>query len=474
MPGRNLSPAVPVATPFPSASVSSERLEWETAVNDPTRKLGFYFGLTYVFLRFSMLHETLTIFAHVNLYLALITGLPAVVLSLVGGGFKRSIDSRAGKFWLGFLVLFLLSLPFSSWRGQSFQMMSAYVRADFPILFILGGMVLTWKECKMLLWAMALSGICTLAMEKFFSNMDAGGRMSLSGGTIANSNDYAAHLLLLIPFMLWVVLAPVGRVYKIVFLPLLFGSLFIDLKTGSRGALIGLGAGFLLIILKGPGKIRWILGLCGPIALLATFSFLPASVMLRFSGLVGSGPAITAETADQTESAAESSSARRYLLTKSLEYTMSHPVFGIGAGTFSAFEGGMSKIEGKHGQWQETHNAYTQISSELGIPAAFCYIAGILSGLFMLNRTMAKARRDKVPIIVTSAFCCMLSIVMIATAMAFLSLGYRFYMPALTGMAIALDRILRLEFMNPGFTPAPAVSGPRIPSPRNPQRRFVQ
>ncbi len=327
----------------------------------------------------------------------------------------------------------------------------------------------------MVLWAMAASGICTLAMEKFFSNMDAGGRMSLSGGTIANSNDYAAHLLLLIPFMLWVVLAPVGRIYKIVFLPLIFGSLFIDLKTGSRGALIGMGAGFLLILLKGPGKIRSILGVCGPVALLATFSFLPSAVMLRFSGLVGSGPEITAETADLAESAAESSGARRYLLMKSLEYTMTHPVFGVGAGTFSAFEGGMSKIEGKHGTWQETHNAYTQISSELGIPAAFCFIAAILSGLFMLNRTMEKARRDNVPILVTTTFCCMLSIVMMATAMAFLSLGYRFYMPALTGIAIALERVMRMD--PPGRPSAPqTVTKARssIPVNRFQQRQFVR
>ncbi len=140
MPGRNPSLAAPVATASPSAAGSSERLAWETAVKDPTRKLGFYLGLTYAFLRFSMLHETLTIIAHVNLYLALLTGLPAVVLSLVGGGFKRATQSRAGQFWLAFLVIFLLSLP--SVRGAASR--SAWRRDTVAPIFRFCSCLVGW------------------------------------------------------------------------------------------------------------------------------------------------------------------------------------------------------------------------------------------------------------------------------------------------------------------------------------------
>jgi hypothetical protein len=463
------------SNPAPPPSV--ERADWESAVNNPVRRLGFYFGLAYVFLRFSMLHESLAILTNLNTYLALLTGLPAVVLSVAGGGAARVWQTRAGKFWYGFLFFLTLSVPFSSWRGESFNVLSSYVRADFPILLILGGMVLTWKECKMVLSALALGGICTLAMEKLFSDMGENGRLSLVGGTIGNSNDYAAHLLLLLPFVLWVVLAPVSRIYKMICLPLVVTGLFIDLKTGSRGALIGMAAGFALILLKGPGKVRWILGFCAPVAVFVSFSFLPASVMVRFTTIFGDDASQTGAAAKQdAASAADSSSARKYLLTTSLEYTLEHPLFGIGAGDFSSFEGGTSKSEGKHGQWQETHNSYTQISSETGIPTIFCYIGAILCALFSLNRTMLKARRDKVKIIATSAFCTMLSITMVGTTMAFLSLGYKFYMPALAGLAITLERILRMD--PPGLPPAPipAAGFARAPMPaqRFPQRRPVR
>jgi hypothetical protein len=424
-----------------------------------------------------MLHESITILTNVDTYLALVTGLPAVVLSVAGGGLARVWQSRAGKLWLVFLGFFALSVPFSSWRGESLNVLYGYIRADFPTLLILGGMVLTWKECKAVLGALALGGICTLAMEKVFSSMEENGRLSLSGGTIANSNDYAAHLLMLLPFILWIVLVPVSRFYKMICLPLLVAGLFIDLKAGSRGALIGMAVGFLTILLKGPGKLRWILGFCAPIAILASFSFLPASVTSRFTTILGDDtPQVSAAAKNDAASAEESSTARRYLLIMSLKYTLEHPLFGIGAGDFSSFEGGSSRLEGKHGQWQETHNSYTEISSETGIPAAFCYIGAILCTLFSLNRTLSKAHGDKVPIIAASAFCTMLSFAMMGTCMAFLTLGFRFYMPALTGLAICLERVLRMDPPGRPAASVPAGGLVRAPAPaqRVPQPRVVR
>jgi O-antigen ligase len=452
-------------------------MDWDAAVHNPARRLGFYFGLAFIFLRFSMLHESIAILTGINTYLALLTGLPAIVLSVAGGGLARAWQSRIGKFWLVFMVFVTLSVPFSSWRGLSLNVLYAYLRADFPTLFILGGMVLTWKECKTVLGSLAISGICTLAMEKMFSNMDDTGRLSINGGgTIANSNDYAAHLLMLLPFVLWVVLVPGKRIYKLMCLPILVAGLFIDLKTGSRGALIAMAAGFLMILFKGPGKLRWILGFSTPVAIVAVFSFLPATVMLRFTSILGDDtPQTTTAAKEDAKSAADSSSARRYLLMKSLEYTVEHPLFGIGMGDFSSFEGGSSQAEGQHGQWQETHNSYTQVSSEAGIPAAICFIGAIVCALSSLNRTMSKARRDKVPIIVACAFCTMLSIVVMGTCMAFLTLGFRFYMPALTGLAICLERVLRMD-PPAGLAPAPVPASwlvrTPVPAQRVPQRRI--
>ena len=434
--------------------------------------MGFYFGLAYVFLRFSMAQESLTLLVHLNLYLALLTGAPAVILSLVGGGFHRAIQSATGKCWMVFIALMIASLPFSSWIGSSVGLFMGYIRADFPILFIIGGMILTWKEFKMLMGALAISGACTLAMERFFASQDDG-RLGLAGGSISNANDYAAHVLMLLPFLLWVVLTPCARIYKAFSLGLLCVGLFFVLKTGSRGALIAIGVGFLAVLLRGPGKLRWILGIVGPVAVIASFSFLPASVLFRFANVVSNQTTVTA-AAEDTTGALESGEQRRYLLKKSIQFTFEHPIFGVGLGDFATFEGG-TRAQTKHGQWQQTHNSFTQVSSEMGIPAAVGYVGAVLCALFSLSRVMSRGKRDKIPILVVTAFMCMLSIVMMTTCMAFLSLAYRFYLPALTALAIALERISRMEFAGPAAAASvPAFARTRTPVARLQQSRFAR
>ncbi|HWE51150.1 MAG TPA: O-antigen ligase family protein [Bryobacteraceae bacterium] len=429
--------------------------------------MGFYFALVYVFLRFSMAQESLTLLVRVNLYLALLCGLPAVVLALVGGGAQRASRSTTGKLWIAFVAMMAASMPFSVWLGGSASLFLGYVRTEIPIFFLIGGMVLTWKEFKMLMNALAISGVCALAMEKLFSSTEDV-RLSLGGGSISNSNDYAAHLLMLLPFLLWVIFIPVARIYKIAAAGLLVTGLFFILKTGSRGALIAIAVGFLLIFVKGSGKLRWTLGLLGPVVIVASFSFLPATVLFRFADLFGNNQQISA-AADVT-GVEGSSEQRRYLLRKSIEFTFEHPIFGVGPGDFAVFEGG-SRAETKHGEWQQTHNSYTQVSSEVGLPAAFFFIGAAMTGLFSFNRVMKRAWRDKTPILVSTAFVCMLSMVLMMTCMAFLSLAYRFYLPALTGLAIALERIQRMEFSDPAPAAAPVAARAGIAVRRPPQRR---
>ena len=56
---------------------------------------------------------------------------------------------------------------------------------------------------------------------------------------------------------------------------------------------------------------------------------------------------------------------------------MSHPLFGVGPDQFAA---AVSQDAAAHGQqvpWLGTHNTYTQVSSECGIPALIFYVAVI-------------------------------------------------------------------------------------------------
>jgi O-antigen ligase len=72
----------------------------------------------------------------------------------------------------------------------------------------------------------------------------------------------------------------------------------------------------------------------------------------------------------KNEEASESQEIRQYLLQKSVEFTISHPLVGVGPGQFDTYEG---KFDLSQGMWRSTHNTFTQISSECGLPALIFY-----------------------------------------------------------------------------------------------------
>src|SRR5207302_4169399 len=86
--------------------------------------------------------------------------------------------------------------------------------------------------------------------------------------------------------------------------------------------------------------------------------------------------------ADPQEDVTGSAEARKQLLIRSLELTAQHPLFGVGPGQFNE----LSKA------WHESHNSYTQLSSEAGIPALLIFLALMWRGFknLRLRKTIAK------------------------------------------------------------------------------------
>ena len=81
--------------------------------------------------------------------------------------------------------------------------------------------------------------------------------------------------------------------------------------------------------------------------------------------------------------AAGSAEQRKELLIRSLQVTAEHPLFGIGPGNFEVVSG----------NWHVTHDSYTQISAEGGIPAFFLYV--LILGYAIANlRNVRKYRKS--------------------------------------------------------------------------------
>jgi O-antigen ligase len=308
------------------------------------------------------------------------------------------------------------------------------------MLFVTAGLAVTWRECKQLMHAVAWGAVVNLMCSRLFLKEVAyGNRLSLEFGSISNSNDFAAHMLFALPFLLYVALSSKSILRRIFATLGVAYGLYVILSTGSRGALVALGVATVYLLLRATVRLRLVFLGIAPIAAGVLLTIVPPQVLQRLTSFSAS--------TDSALDAIESSTTREYLLQQSVTYTLQHPVFGVGPGQFSVFEGTHNKIIGTHGSWQEAHNTFTQVSSECGIPASILFIAGIVSIFLLLNRTFCQARnRPECADIRAAAFCVSMALLAFCTAITFVNFAYFFYLPTMAGIAIAISKTAQIEF----------------------------
>jgi O-antigen ligase len=333
-----------------------------------------------------------------------------------------------------------LSAPLSFWPGGSSSLILNYLKGQLPMILIIGGLVLTWRECKLVLMTIALACVVNVLSGKFFTlNPDTDSRLGLELGTIGNANDFTAHLLFVLPMVVFVLLISNRNwLRRILCLGVLGYGVYFCAATGSRGGLVAFAAAALFILIRAPGRVRiGALAATGAMFLLV-LAFLPHALLQRY------GTLFTNDIEDQE--AAESTAARTHLLKASIQFTIRHPVFGVGPGEFSDYEAAYAKSEGRRGAWAVTHNAYTQVSSEAGIPALLFFLAAIVMTFRTFGRIYRAARaHPELRPMAMGCLCCQLSLVGFCTAILFLSLAYTIYLPTMTGLAMAFSRSLERE-----------------------------
>jgi O-antigen ligase len=167
----------------------------------------------------------------------------------------------------------------------------------------------------------------------------------------------------------------------------------------------------------------------GVVITLAALTLLPASTRIRLGSVFGSKEA----------EAADSSASREYLFRMSVKFTFQHPVFGVGPDQFGIFEGKTSRAQGLHGNWHATHNTYTQVSSECGIPALIFFVAGLVSAMLLVLRTRRTAKREGYPEIANACFCYLLAMTGYLVAIVFLAHAYTFHLPAMVGLGMTMS-----------------------------------
>jgi putative inorganic carbon (hco3(-)) transporter len=444
---RPVAPAFtkPPAAPLKVPPVLSKPAPSDPAVpaedaqqNNPLRKLSFYFGLAFLFMLFGVVPEVVFYTTNVNTYLLYWVAPPAILGAFMTGGIRRAFRYRASWYWVAFFAWMVLSVPFSSWRGGSTARVMDYARIPFLLLFVAGGLATTWKEMRAIFYTIAAAGVFNLLTAKLFVQ-DVNGRLTLdASGTIGNSNDLAAHLILVIPFIIYVVMDKKSNTFlRAALLPPIAYGVWVITGTASRGALIALSVMFVFILWRATASQRAVVLAAGVVLAGLSILLLPGATLNRLGSLFG----------EQHLEAEESAESRGYLFRTSLRYTREHPLFGVGPDQFSTFEGKESRSEGQIGAWHATHCSWTQVSSECGIPALIFFALGLGSAFLLVHKTWRQARRQGFTEIANMCFCYSMGMVGFLVAITFLANAYRFYFPVLIGLAICL-RFVALRQMS--------------------------
>ncbi len=428
----------------PGVKVAEEKADEHAGL----RKMAFRAGLAMLFVRLTVLPELLYVWLQANTYLLYVVGPPAILGALVTGAIGRTYQDRAARMWTGFFVCMILSLPGSTWAGGSFEDLKLYTLFAFPLLFVVGGLTTEWSAVRSLVSLVGFSGICFIGAAAVLAKPDVEGRLTMGDTTttVGNSNDLASHVILLLPFILFIAMDKKRNsfVRYSMLLPIAYGARIV-LATGSRGALIALAAMFLFVLFRGSAKQRMITMAATGLLAIAIPILVSGGAADRLATLFG------AESANATlnQEAGESRDSREYLLRQSLIFTMEHPLLGVGMGQFSNYEGGHAVAAGQVGNWHETHNAFTEVSSECGVPALIFFVLGIGYAYGSVSKVYKKAKLAGHVEITNAAFCYLLAMTGYVVTIVFLSNAYRFYLPAMIGVAIALRAAADIELAAP-------------------------
>ena len=414
-------------------------------INDPeqhnvVRKFSLALALVVVFLRISAFHQVEAFLLHVNLKLLYVFGIPAVLGTALCGGLGRTFRASPAYYWTGYALWMVVALPFSTWHRGAFDADAAYIRTNVVMLFLAGGLVIGWKEYQSLMRAMVWGAVGTLLVARVFQNPIYQERFGIELGTVSNPNDFACHLMLCIPFLYWVVLTSKVFVLRIACLAGIGYGVMLVIQTASRGALVALIVTLLFVMIWGTGIQRIALIALVPVGFVGIVSTVSPEALRRIVSFSASEKNASAE-------AILSSEQRQYLFNKSIEYTIKFPIFGLGTSQFPVYEGTHNLVVGTHGSWHGTHNTFTQVSSENGIPGLIFFAGGLIVTFKIFYSVFRKARsRTDSADIKNAALCLMLAMTGFVVSFTVLNFAYFFYQPLLGGLAVALKAATDMEF----------------------------
>ncbi len=424
--------------------------------NDPVHKLGFHLLSIYFFFNYSRVLD-ITV---PSLHLPLIVGLGLYATAALSGSVQKSVATIAGRLLVVLTGIMLLAALLGAWPGGSIKVISDFWLKAFPFYFTIVGLCTATPHLFRFMRTV-VTGLAVMSCIALWRGDNILGRLIIDNSRFADPNDLALVCLIGLALCGFLITQKGNNWTKALGVAMSLPILYALSRTGSRGAMMGFAAGVVYLFIKssitGKMKMMIILGAC----VFFSIAVLPPEVYMRYTGMVSD---TSASETDEMQAAESSGEARFHLFQQSLIMTARHPLLGVGAGNFSVVENEMAQASGQaRGAWHETHNMYTQMSSENGVLAAILYIAVIVLAMGSTKRTRKLAKHHPDPFSVErAAFWIRLSLIVFSVSGFFLTVAYSDMLPLLSGLAIALEIAVRNE-LRIAAPPQPAAAPVRAP-----------
>ncbi len=362
---------------------------------------------------------------------------------IASGNALRGFRTGIGFWWAAFLAWMLLATPFSVWRGGSATMLANYVPRAYLNFFYTCAFVTSVRKCRQWMYVQIAGAFLLIATCFAFGSAGAeadDARFRIAESLFyANSNDLGFGLLVAITSLLFLlhrrgrIARPVGALGTVA------ASLYL-FRTGSRGCVIAGVAVVGLIVWLSRSKWKTACITLASIGGLVALSIAGStSVMFhRLSFLTGDASSTVRSESDLA--AVASQSQRKELFKTSLQYTVRHPLFGVGPDQFAAAISQDAARTNEQRAWLGTHNTYTQVSSECGIPGLLLYAVVIVLSLRANFRLYRQTRdREDVRELAGISFSLLSGILVFAVSALFFHMAYSAYLPSLAGFTAALQ-----------------------------------
>jgi O-antigen ligase len=413
-----------------------------------TYRPAFYLTVIFVFVVWARFPEIMDMVTGYALHSARIVMGLAFLATLLFGGDLRAVFSKIGIGLFAFTLWLCVCIPFSVWRGGSVRMLRDFWALSLFSYVIVASAVQGVEQCRKIMYTLAAA---TVFIEVFtlVIGRAQGGRIALLGGILGNANYLALMLLMGLPFCLFVVRTKPGLPpLKFVCLLMLFCIPVTITATGSRGGLVTLAIMFLLYFMPLPPSQKVVVGIAALVLSVFAIAWSARSALDRFRTIfAGSTPV---HLSDSEQSAIDSMGLRKELLFSSLQLTMRHPLLGVGPGMFAVANADYTEEttgRSSYNAWHETHNTFTQLSCEDGLPGLFLYC---LTLLFCFKSLLSVEKRARQYPALSSvrhiAFALRLALIAFAGTAMFASNAYAYYFPMLAGLCVAVERASAEQF----------------------------